>query len=108
MPIPKALLLSFILMLFLNGKPFTIIKDCDYLTIELETSKIQDSNNLFTATIKANGGKAPYNYVFLDKDGNLLSFDHSQKEFKNIKQGNYRCIVVDSQDCKKELYVDIK
>lgn len=80
--------------------------ECKDLKIEYELVKQVD--NSFKVEIKPTGGTRPYNYIFMDKDNNVLSHDNSKKQFDNLKQGRYRCIVADNKYCSKELYIEIK
>ena len=107
MPIPKLLLCIATLILFFNGKPVLDLASCDTFKVAIDKSKDPTSADLFKVSINASGGSTPYHYVFLDTKGKPISLDNSQKDFKNIKPGSYRCIVVDNQDCKKDFYVEI-
>src|SRR5690349_18533250 len=80
--------------------------ECKSLKIEYEIKKNSDQS--FNVELKPAGGSNPYNYIFLNKDGQPLSSDNSKKEFNNIKSGTYRCIVADRNSCVKELYIEIK
>ncbi len=80
--------------------------ECKDLKIEYEL--IKQGENSFKLEIKPSGGTRPYNYIFMDKGNNVLSHDNSKKEFDNLKQGTYRCIVADTKHCSKELYIEIK
>jgi hypothetical protein len=83
------------------------IQNCD-LNFEVKSSRNTNQNELFNLTIEVRGGNSPYNYVLIDAKGKLASYDHSTKEYKNIKTGQYRCIVVDSRNCRQEKLFELR
>jgi hypothetical protein len=78
------------------------------LLIELKSTVNSDRSNSFNLAINVRGGVSPFNYVLIDENGKLVSYDHSLKDYKNLKSGNYRCIVVDSQNCRQEKLFELK
>ena len=80
--------------------------DCNKLTIKTEVTKLpgQDLSHL---TIKVTGGKEPYYYVLVDKAGKPASLEFKKNEFDKLKKGQYRCVISDSEDCTKEILVEV-
>jgi hypothetical protein len=110
-PVPKVLLFGLLLLAFFNGKPLsssTNETDCEGLKLTYQATPGTDRDLTYELDLIAAGGTEPYNYILLDKELNVLSYDHSQKKFKKIKAGTYKGIVVDNKDCKHELYFVLK
>ena len=80
---------------------------CENLKVNYKISE-SAHESLYKLELTPTGGNAPYHYIFLDSKGNLLSHDQSVKECDKLGKGTYRCIVVDNQECKKELFIEIK
>jgi hypothetical protein len=111
-PVPKVLLFGGILLMFINGRSSTDersdVKNCSSLKLSFESTASKISQTRFDIKLHASGGEPPYYYIFLDTKGIPVSSDNSKKDFENLEAGSYRTILVDSEDCKKELYLEIK
>lgn len=62
----------------------------------------------YTLTVSASGGKMPYKFLLLNDKNTLVSTDFSDNIFNDLKQGRYRCIVADKDDCSVEKFIDVK
>ena len=52
--------------------------------------------------------KCHYNFLLLNDKNTLVSTKFSENVFKGLKQGRYRCIVADKDDCTLEKFIDVK
>jgi hypothetical protein len=87
----------------------TPLSDADCKGFEFKTAFTKVPNqDFFKLTITASGGSKPYHYVLLNNENNLVSTDFETNEYNNLKQGTYRCIVADRNDCTKEQIIEVK
>lgn len=69
----------------------------------------QDVNSkTYAVRFTAEGGKAPYRYIFYDKTGKLVSEAFSAGAYKNVLSGDYQCLAVDSGPCKQHLTISLQ
>lgn len=96
------LMLASSLMVSLDVIP----ESCDVkLSYDFFEAKTTEQSKL---VIKPIGGTPPYHVVLYEKDGKIASIDFTKTEYTGLKPGRYQCIVVDSQNCRKEIAIDIK
>ena len=108
MAIPKLMVVFLLVLSLTASRPATYdVADCSGFEFKTELTKAPNQE-LSKLIIKASGGKRPYHYVLLDGKNNLVSKDFTISEFDNLKQGRYRCIVSDGNDCTKEQYIEVK
>jgi hypothetical protein len=81
--------------------------DCNGFEFKTEVTKVPNQD-FFKLTITASGGSKPYRYVLLDNKNNLVSTDFETNVYSSLKQGDYRCIVADRNDCTKEQIIEVK
>lgn len=72
------------------------------------TSAQEVNANTFEVKFTAEGGKAPFRYIFYDKTGQLVSEDFSAGTYKNLLSGDYQCLAVDSGHCKQHLTIHLQ
>ena len=105
MSIPKSLVLSFLLLVFFNGR--SVDGDCSIkIEYSIETDA-QDPGKGQKLIITAKGGNSPYYYILIDSKGYPVSFDYKKNEFVGLKPGKYQCSVVDSRDCRNDVTIVI-
>jgi hypothetical protein len=92
------------MLLFTAAKD--IGNDCG-VTIEYEwlPKNGSESSKLI---IKATGGVSPYTFLLLDKKGLPKSMDFTKREFSGLESGEYRCIVLDKNECRTEISIVLK
>jgi hypothetical protein len=111
LPVPKAFSLICVLFLFLNGRSYRdaeSIDKCDSFSAEARITKSTQSTNRYDVVIEPTGGVKPFKFVFVDDQNLLLSSDFNKDRMVNVKEGKYMVIVFDRQNCKKELYFEVK
>jgi len=108
MNIPKYL--SGILLLAISlfaARPVESQQGCSNFQFSTEINK-EENGASYMLTINASGGKMPYNFLLLNDKNTLVSTKFSEHVFKGLKQGRYRCIVADKDDCTLEKFIDVK
>jgi hypothetical protein len=100
------LLISVLLMPFLvTETPKNEIDRCSSLTIE---HTIQSSQNgKYTLTLEPKGGIGQYKVFIWVSNGDLLSEDYKQREFKNLNAGRYDGVVGDNNKCSRKFEIVI-
>ena len=105
MTLPKLLLLSTLTSILLFAGNDLPKSDCP---VKIEYEVTEAKNNVYNLSIKASGGVEPYTYLLLDRNGKPESVDFKKKEFEGLARGEYRCIVLDRNECRKEVSIEIK
>lgn len=108
MDMPKHLLAILLLAISLfAAKPVETQQGCSNFQFSVEINK-EENGSLHRLTINASGGKMPYNFLLLNDKNTLISTKFSENVFNGLKQGRYRCIVADKDDCSLEKFIDVK
>lgn len=72
-------------------------KLCDDIEV---TKEITDENGIKTITLSVKNAQNPIYYFFHDKDGNVISSNYKSGKVRNIKSGDYFCVIFDKTGCK--------
>lgn len=79
---------------------------CDKL--KLKSSISLDAEKGAKVVIDANGGDAPYKYIFYKESGHLVSTKFDNNWVEGLPKGKYSCTVADKNNCKKTIDIEIK
>jgi hypothetical protein len=79
--------------------------DCNNLIVSIAMEKEPGGRKV---TVKPEGGKAPYKYVFYNEAGYLISEDFDTNFAAGLASGKYFCTVIDKNNCKKTIDIEIK
>lgn len=82
----------------------------DCLTIEAKAIIKKPDSGLENGeiTIEAKGGKGELRYIFFNEKGYPInSTKEKVNSMKNLKQGTYRCAIVDEVGCIKQLVIGL-
>jgi outer membrane lipoprotein-sorting protein len=102
----NTLLISVLLISFFRNETLRNEPDrCSSLTVEHTLQ--QGQNGKYTLTLEPKGGIGNYKIFIWVTDGDLLSEDHKQREFKNLNRGRYNGVVGDENKCSKKFEIVI-
>ncbi len=80
-------------------------KEC---TFEATYEITVQQDGLSSVSIATKKGKAPYKYIFCKASGHLVSNDFDSNEFQGLKAGKYFAVIIDANNCRKDLQIEIK
>ena len=80
-------------------------KDCNKIKASYEVVEESGGSKV---TVKAEGGAAPYKYIFYRESGNLLSEAFDSNSVENLQKGRYFCTIADNRSCRKTIEIEIK
>ena len=106
MPFFNYLLISVLLMPFFGIEtPENQVDRCSSLIVEHTIQ--QGQNGKYNLTLQPKGGIGQYKVFIWLSDGDLLSEDHKQREFKNLTAGLYKGVVGDDNKCSRKFEIVI-
>jgi len=82
--------------------------DCDRLEISLRVTNTTNGLDNGRVSISAQGGAAPYYYVFYHETGHLITQENTKNVLSGLPPGSFFCSVVDANGCTKKVKIDIK
>ena len=107
MSLIKVLFISTFIFIGGQGQSFSSsYEKCDGLNAKAIVT--QDAEKGIKVEIEANGGSAPYKYIFYKKSGHLLTEDFDKKELHKLEKGTYYCTVIEKKGCYKTIEFEIK
>lgn len=99
------LLLLFSCALLGSSSGTAFQKECSFeATYEVTPS----GGGLSDVLITTNKGRAPYKYIFYKESGHLVSPNFDSNEFAGLKAGKYFAVIIDANNCRKDLQIEIK
>lgn len=101
--------LAVIVALLLYGlNTSTDTQSCDNFKVEVKVTDTTNGLSNGEAEVTAEGGEAPYKYIFLNEKGRPLAQDYDSKTIKSRRAGPFYCTVVDKNGCQKKIKIEIK
>jgi len=97
-------LTGFILFLFLAaGLPaskFIQKPDCQRVNAEISVSSDESGS---IVKIQPAGGTRPYRIIVFEPGGRLISEDFRRQTFSGVASGDYTCVIIDGENCRKTI-----
>lgn len=97
------LIISFFVSSFFNSGT-ALVASCENFTVKVEVNNSIPSKQV---RIVAENGKAPYKYIFYHSKGTLISKEWTKNEVNGLKEGQYYCTIIDSNNCRKSIEFEI-
>lgn len=109
MKLPKLLTLSLLVVMMPYHQMATASNEktiaCDLkIKYELEENSETKKTKL---KLVLEGGEKPFKVVLHNSEGKLQSLDFSTTEFDKLDRGEYRCVVLDKNECRAEISINI-
>jgi len=99
----KALIIT-ILLSWCLGEHTLTINDCASFKV---THTVSERNGIYSLDLLIVGGKAPINVILSKQTGELVTENFSLRHFDSLPSGEYYCVIVDSQNCKRKLEIKV-
>ena len=80
------------------------IKDCESFKV---TPVVTERNGIHALDLEIQGGLTPYKIILSKETGELVTENFSQKHFDSLASGQYDCVVIDQQNCKRKLEITV-
>jgi hypothetical protein len=106
MSLLKALYISAFLFFDIYHDSSPPVEFCDDIKLTATITYQEDTNG--KVEIKAEGGTAPYTYIFYKASGHLVSTTYNSNMVEGLEKGKYACTVADKHNCKKTIEIEIK
>jgi len=100
----KTLLITILWFLSMGEPASVAVKDCESFKV-LPT--LSDKNGVHSLDLVITGGRAPYNIILSKETGELVTENFDMKHFDSLASGQYSCVVIDKQNCKRKLEITI-
>ena len=75
---------------------------------KVDSEIIKQDNGMFTLKIKVTGNDNKLQYVFYEKDGDIVSQNFDSPEVKDLLKGTYGCTIVEKGGCKETKFIELK
>jgi hypothetical protein len=89
----------------LFAAPPILPQDCTTFDVEVRITPAAGSGQ--KVNIHPSGGKRPYKIIFYKESGQLVSDDFTRQEHMNVPAGKYGCVVVDKNNCRKIIDIEV-
>jgi hypothetical protein len=100
MPLITFLILAYFFPDTAGSRP--VKEDCPDITVTYTIEKVTDQTSKIV--VKAQGGKAPYHYFFLNKKGGVLTWKTENNSYEaSAKSMPASFTVVDNEGCTKKI-----
>jgi hypothetical protein len=78
---------------------------CEKVKVSYILNQDQGSTKV---SVKVEGGKSPYKYIFYSISGDLMTEDFDNNSLSNLQKGKYYCMVTDKDKCRKTIEIEIQ